>query len=237
MAQTWLITGANRGIGLEHVRQAVAAGDTVIAATRDPAGATELAALAAAFPGLLQVERLEVADPASLAAFAARLAGTPVDVLVNNAGINRSTWPGAGAMDPAELDPALWQETLATNLFAPFAVTLALRPNLMLSARRLVVMMSSDLGSITANTMGGAYAYRASKAGLNMVMKGLSIDLKGDGITVVSMAPGWVRTDLGGEAAPWAAEDSVALQRQAIAGLTAADSGRFINLKGEPVAW
>jgi NAD(P)-dependent dehydrogenase (short-subunit alcohol dehydrogenase family) len=97
--------------------------------------------------------------------------------------------------------------------------------------------MSSDLGSIEGNTMGGAYAYRVSKTGLNMVMKGLSIDLKSAGIAVVSMAPGWVRTDMGGSAAHWSAQDSVALQHKVIAGLTLADSGRFINLQGQPVSW
>lgn len=237
MAETWIITGANRGMGLEYARQCLAAGTRVIATARDPHEAGDLQALAAEHPGLLRIEQMDVGDDASIAAFAARLGGEPVDVLINNAGVSRAPWPDGKQIHPAELDHAAWADTLRVNLFAPFALTVALRPNLAAGGRKLVVMMSSDLGSITANTMGGSYAYRASKAGLNMVTKGLSIDLRGDGITVVSMAPGWVRTDLGGAAAHWSVEDSVTNQRKVIAGLTAADTGRFINLLGEPVAW
>lgn len=238
MTETWIITGANRGIGLEHVRQGLAAGNAVIAAVRDPGGASELHALAPLHPGQLRIEALDVGETASIAAFAARIADLPVDVLLNNAGINRSPWPGGKPQpDPAELDYRVWEETLRINLFSPFALTIALRGNLARGTRRLVVMMSSDLGSISANAMGGSYAYRASKSGLNMVTKGLSIDLKGEGIAVVAMAPGWVRTDLGGAAAHWSAEDSVSNQRKVIAGMTGAESGHFVNLMGQPVAW
>ena len=235
MAKVWAITGANRGIGLEHARQALAAGETVIAGVRDPDGASDLRRLGDDLPGTLRVEPVDTGSESSIAAFAARLAGTPIDVLVNNAGISRAAWPGGG-IDPADLVYANWEETLRINLFGPFAVTLALRENLA-AARGIVVMMSSDLGSVANNTMGGSYAYRCSKSGLNMITKGLSIDLKADGITVMAMAPGWVRTDLGTPAAMWSVEDSVAGQRKVIAGLTPADSGRFINLKGESVAW
>lgn len=237
MAETWIITGANRGMGLEYARQCLAAGNRVIATARDPQGAGDLQALATEFPALLRIEQMDAGNDASIAAFAARLGGEAVDVLLNNAGISRAPWPDGKQIHPAELDYGAWEATLRVNLFAPFALTLALRPNLAAGARKLVVMMSSDLGSIAANTMGGSYAYRASKAGLNMVTKGLSIDLKVDGIAVVSMAPGWVRTDLGGAAAHWSVQDSVANQRKVIAGLSAADTGRFINLLGEPVGW
>jgi NAD(P)-dependent dehydrogenase (short-subunit alcohol dehydrogenase family) len=236
MAETWAITGANRGMGLEFARQCLAAGDRVIAGVRTPGAAAELHAVATAHPGQLRIESLDTGNETSIAAFAASLGDEPVDVLINNAGITRAAWPG-GAIDPAEMGWAAWEETLRINLFAPFALTLALRANLAAGSRRLVVMMSSDLGSIEGNTMGGAYAYRVSKTGLNMVMKGLSIDLKSAGIAVVSMAPGWVRTDMGGSAAHWSAQDSVALQHKVIAGLTLADSGRFINLQGQPVSW
>lgn len=235
-AETWVITGASRGMGLEFTRQVLAAGGTVIAAVRDPAGAGALRALEAGAAGRLRIAPLDVASEGSVAAFAAMLAGTPVDVLLNNAGIARAPWPG-GPIDLAERGWAVWEDTLRTNLFAPFALTLALRANLAAGARRLVVMMSSDLGSVAGNTMGGAYAYRASKAGLNMVTKGLSIDLAPERIAVVAMAPGWVRTELGGAAAHWSVEDSVTRQRAVIAGLGPADSGRFVNLNGEPVGW
>lgn len=237
MTQTWLITGANRGIGFQYVAQCLAAGEQVIATARNPEAAADLQALAVRYPGQLRIEALEAGDPASIAALAERLAGVPVDILLNNAGINRSSWPTAEGIPPQESDYAVWADTLRVNLYAPFAVTLALQGNLKLGQRKLVVMMSSDLGSITSNTLGGSYAYRASKAGLNMVTKGLSIDLAGAGITVVSMAPGWVRTDLGGSAGHWAVEDSVANQLKVIAGMDASASGHFINLEGQAVAW
>jgi NAD(P)-dependent dehydrogenase (short-subunit alcohol dehydrogenase family) len=181
---------------------------------------------------------LDASDLKDVADFGARLAGTSVDVLINNAGISRASWPGGDEQpEPLDLDPTAWDEVLRVNLVAPFMLTMTMRRNLADSARKLVIMMSSDLGSITNNTMGGSYAYRASKAGLNMVTKGLALDLAGDGIAVISMAPGWVRTELGGPSAHWSVEESVANQLKVITGLTSADSGKFINLLGEPVAW
>lgn len=238
MANVWLITGASRGIGLEHARQALADGDTVIATARHPEGAEHLHALKAEHGDRLRIEPFDGGNPDNPAALAARLAGVPIDILVNNAGTSRARWPGAPVQpEPADLDPAAWDEVLRVNLTAPFMLTVALRPNLAASRRKLVVMMSSDLGSIANNTMGGSYAYRASKAGLNMVTRGLSIDLAKEGISLISMAPGWVRTELGGSAAMWSVEDSVANQREVIARITASDTGCFINLKGEKVGW
>lgn len=238
MTETWLVTGASRGMGLEFVRQCLADGHTVIAAARNPGSASELNGLAREHGDRLRIEQADMASEAAIADLAARLDGTPIDVLVNNAGISVAGWPGAAVQpEPADLPWSAWEEVLRTNLFAPFALTIALRANLAAGSRKLVVMMSSDLGSIAQNTMGGSYAYRASKAGLNMVAKGLSQDLRAEGIAVVAMAPGWVRTDLGTSAAMWSVEDSVTNQRKVIAGLSAVDTGRFVNLKGEPVPW
>lgn len=238
MAETWLITGANRGMGLEHVRQALAAGESVVATARNPDDSAALHALALAHGLRLRIEGFDATDHAAPETLAERLAGVPVDILVNNAGMTRAGWPGVASQpEPADRDPAAWEEVLRVNLVAPFALTMALRANIAASTRRLVVMMSSDLGSISSNSMGGAYAYRASKAGLNMVTKGLSIDLQADGISVIAMAPGWVRTDLGTAAATWSVKDSVAKQREVIARVTPADNGRFVNLLGEAVAW
>ena len=186
----------------------------------------------------MRIEPLDVAVAGSVDAFAERLGDTPVDVLVNNAGLYGGSWDSdAERQGVAAMDYALWEEIMRVNVMAPFRLTLALLPQLTRSARRLVVMMSSDLGSIANNTMGQSHAYRSSKAALNMVTKGLSIDLAPQGVAVVAMAPGWTRTDLGGAAAPWSVEDSVANQRRVLAGLTAADTGRFVNLMGQPVPW
>ena len=135
------------------------------------------------------------------------------------------------------MDYALWEQIMRVNVMAPFQIIQTLLPNLLLGQRRLVINMSSDLGSISNNAQGQSYAYRSSKAALNMVSKGLSVELAGDGVAVVSMAPGWTQTDLGGAQAQWPVEESVANQRKVIAGLTAADSGRFVNLLGQDVPW
>lgn len=237
MKQTWLITGANRGIGLEFARQLSEAGEAVIATARDPERADALRALAAAQPGL-SIETLDLEDPASIVALAARLAHTPIDILFNNAGLYGGSWDdSAHRQSAASMDYALWQQIMRVNVMAPFQLIQLLRPNLERGTRKLVVNMSSDLGSITNNAQGQSYAYRSSKAALNMITKGLSIDLAPAGIAVVAMAPGWTQTDLGGKGAHWPVEQSVAHQRRVIAALGTADTGRFVNLLGETVPW
>lgn len=240
--KTWLITGSSRGIGLEHVRQALAAGDKVIAACREPARADALAALREAQPARLRLETLDVADAASVQALADRLAGEPIDVLLNNAGIygppGTPGWPeGAAAQSLQGMDCAHWEHLFRTNVMGPFRMTAALLPNLLAGQRRLVVMMSSDLGSIEMNTQGTSHAYRSSKAALNMLARGLAIDLQAQGVKVVALAPGWTRTELGGGSGQWSTSDSVAAQRLVLEGAGAVDSGRFINLTGEYLPW
>jgi NAD(P)-dependent dehydrogenase (short-subunit alcohol dehydrogenase family) len=240
---TILVTGANRGIGLEHVRQALAAGDDVIAACRSPAAAADLHELGRGFgPSRLRIESLDVASPPSIEALAQRLEGVAIDILINNAGIygrpDAPAWPEAAkAQSLGAMDYDLWEDTLRINLLGPFRVTGRLLPNLRAGERKLVVMMSSDLGSIANNTLGTSHAYRSSKAALNMVTRGLAIDLKGQGITIISLAPGWTRTDLGGEGAHWPVDDSVRAQRRVLDTITPADSGRFIDLTGKSVPW
>lgn len=237
MTLTWLITGANRGIGLECVRQVTAAGDKVVAVARDPGSATQLTALASAQPGL-RIEQADMDDRASIDALAERLKGTGIDIVFNNAGLYGGSWDnGSHRQSATSMDYALWEQIMRVNVMAPFQMIQTLLPNLLLGQRKLVLNMSSDLGSITNNLQGQSYAYRSSKAALNMVTKGLSVELAGDGVTVVAMAPGWTQTDLGGEQAHWSVQDSVAHQRKVISGLTAADNGRFVNLLGEDVPW
>jgi NAD(P)-dependent dehydrogenase (short-subunit alcohol dehydrogenase family) len=238
--KTLLITGASRGIGLEHVRQALVAGEHVIAACRAPDGAVALQQLLAEHGAAkLRLEALDVASGASIAALAARLAGTPIDRLINNAGIyGYAPWPkGAAEQSLAAMDYDLWDDVLRINLVGPFRVTAGLLPNLLAGGDKQVIMMSSDLGSIANNTQGTSHAYRSSKAAINMITRGLAIDLKDSGVTVVSMAPGWVRTDLGGSDGHWSVEDSVAGQRRVLATLGLADSGSFVDLTGKAVPW
>jgi len=239
---TILISGANRGIGLEHARQALAAGSLVIAGCRDPATAKDLRALADEFGPALRIEALDVESAQSIAALAARLEGVPVDILVNNAGIyGNSDAPSFPGGVPAQsllgMDYDLWDRTHRINVVGPFRMTAALLPNLLAGERKLVVMMSSDLGSIGANTLGTSHAYRTSKAALNMLTRGLAIDLKDQEISFISMAPGWTRTALGGDGGHWSVEESVTQQRAVIDKVGPAESGQFIDLTGKIVAW
>ena len=236
---TTLITGANRGIGLEHTKQALAAGESVIATCRHVGEATALQELANAYPDAFIIEECEVTSQASVDALAGRLSGRAIDILINNAGyMGEGAW---SAEDPAQalasLDYGHWQKVLDINLFGPCRVTAAFLPNLRLGDRKLVIMMSSDLASIEGNTMGGTHAYRTSKTALNMLSKGLAIDLAKQGITVVPLTPGWTKTDLGGEHAHWDVDESVKRQREVIAGLTVEDSGKFYNLEGKILPW
>ena len=239
---TVLITGANRGIGLEHVRQYAATGAQVIACCRDPNAADELQAIAAAYPGKVRVEAVSVNDGASVAALAQRLSGVAIDILINNAGtFGPIPLPGGLAHQTLTgMDYDIWQDILLTNVVSPFRVTAALIDNIKASDLKVIVMMSSGLGSIGLNGVrgfGGSHAYRSSKAALNMLAKGLSVELKADGVTVIALAPGWTRTALGGADAPYSVEESVTGQQKVIADLGLEQSGKFIDLNGDEVAW
>ena len=234
---TWLVTGANRGIGLEYVRQLAAAGESVIAAARNPAEAAELVELAAA-NDQIRLEALDLEDRASVIALGQRLAGVPIDVLLNNAGLYGGSWDNASHRQSHDnMDYDLWEQIMRVNVLAPFQMIQVLRGNLSAGTRKLIINMSSDLGSIANNAQGQSYAYRSSKAALNMVTKGLSVELADQGFIAISMAPGWTQTDLGGTSAQWPVAESVANQIKVIAGLTAQDNGRFVNLLGNSVPW
>lgn len=238
MTDVWLVSGANRGLGLEYVRQLLARGDQVIATAREPDTASELLALKNKFSDTLEIQALDVGEADSVAALAKNLQGKKIDILLNNAGLYGGCWDTEGHRQTIDgMDYELWEYIHKINVMGPFRLTMALFENLQLSERRVVINMSSDLGSITNNELGHSHAYRTSKAALNMVTKGLSIDLAEAGITIISMAPGWVKTDLGGAAAHWEPSDSIKNQLQVIGGITAKDSGRFINLMGESVSW
>jgi len=222
---TILITGANRGIGLEYARQFAAKGYQVIGTARDPGDAKELAAVAS------RVEQLDVTDAASVAALAKRLSGVPIDILVNNAGMfDRKD------VTIDKVDFAMMEQTLAVNTLGPLRVTQALLPNLRAGKRRTVVSMSSQLGSIEGSN-GRWYAYRTSKAGLNQINKTLSAELAADGFTCVVLHPGWVRTDMGGANATYAPEESVSGLVAVIEKLTPADNGRCYDFKGNQIPW
>jgi NAD(P)-dependent dehydrogenase (short-subunit alcohol dehydrogenase family) len=226
-----LVSGASRGIGLEFVRQYAAAGWRVHACCRDPVRAAGLDAIAGGAAGRVRLHALDVTDHGAIEALAASLAGETIDLLVNNAGITGPR-PAAGEAP----DQAAWLATFAVNTIAPCKLALAFAGQLAAAERGLVVNMSSRLGSI-AEAGGDRYAYRTSKAALNMVTRLLAADLGPRGITVVCCHPGWVRTDMGGPSAPLTPPESVAALRRLFERLTPADNGRFLNQDGGAIPW
>ena len=229
---TVLVTGANRGLGLEFVRQYAADGWRVYAGCRAPSAADALQALAAASAGLLSIHALEVRDRASIHRLAAELAGQPIDLLINNAAI----W-GSAQQVLGGLDDRIWAEVLDVDVVGPVRVTEAFLENVAASVRRTVVMLSSRLGSIALNDSGGRLMYRAAKAGLNAVARSLAVDLAPRGIVCVALSPGWARTDMGGPQAPLSPVDSIAGMRRVIEGLDLTQSGQFLAYDGTTVPW
>jgi NAD(P)-dependent dehydrogenase (short-subunit alcohol dehydrogenase family) len=225
-----LVTGANRGIGLEFVRQYVADGADVIACCRDPDVAGELQALSKA-SGRVRVMKLDVASAADIAALKAALGGQPIDILINNAGVSG---PQRQSADDIDLDG--WLETFHVNTVAPVAVSQALHDNLKAGGEKKLAAITSQLGS-TASNGGQRYAYRSSKAALNNAMRGLSRDWASDGILVGVFHPGWVKTDMGGQNAPVSPEASVRGLRQRIAELDPKTSGAFVDYSGAALPW
>ncbi|MEX2647923.1 MAG: SDR family oxidoreductase [Alphaproteobacteria bacterium] len=224
---TALVTGANRGIGLEFVRQYAAEGWHVIAACRDPGKAQALGELEG---GRIDVHRLDVADAAAVGALARTLAGAPIDVLISNAGV----WFRDGERFGA-LDYDAWEASFRINTVATARLAEAFVVNLTAGRERTIVAISSRLGSLAL--MKSGYLYASTKAALNAVVKGLAHDLKDRGIKVIAMTPGWVRTDMGGAGAALSVEHSVAGMRRVIAGLTLADSGGFFAHDGATVPY
>jgi len=229
---TVLITGANRGLGLEFVRQYAADGWQVIAASRQPALATELNKLAQAYPGI-QLETLDVAEFDQVDALAKKLANQAIDVLINNAGIyGDERGHGFG-----QLDYQAWTKTLRVNSQAPVKVAEAFLPNIKLGKNKLLATVSSLMGSIADNGSGGSLLYRSSKAAVNAVMKSLAIDLKNQGIGTLILHPGWVRTDMGGPNGLIDVEESVTGMRKVIADFSLTQSGAFIRYDGASAPW
>jgi NAD(P)-dependent dehydrogenase (short-subunit alcohol dehydrogenase family) len=240
--QRVLVTGANRGIGLEFARQLAARGDHVFATARDVNRATELRDLAKAYgDGHVTIVPLDVDSPDSIRSAAAdtiRRQADGLDLLINNAGIYAARIGKDG--QPAErfgelsFDDAL--KVIRTNAVAPLILTQALLPLLKKSRTPKVVSITSGYGSVSGNN-GFPYYYAASKAALNQFMRSLAGDSAADGIITIVMSPGWVQTEMGGAGAPTLPEQSVAGMLKVIDGLTAADNSTFKEWRGKDVAW
>ena len=232
-----LITGASRGLGLEHAKQYLAKGWQVIATARNPESSPGLRALESHNAERMRQIQMDVTDHPRVEAVAEELAGQSLDILLNNAGTYgpKSAFEGMHYQSLESMDYDLWREMHEINVLAAFKVAVCFKPHLEAAAHPVLVNMSSDMGSIGNNSIGHAYAYRSSKAGLNMLTKGMAIEWQS--LTVIAMAPGWCRTDLGGPEAPVDPVESVRMQQELFESLEFSRSGEFINRFGESVNW
>ena len=227
-----LITGANRGLGLEWARQYAEAGWRVYASCRRPAEAEDLNALAARYPRL-SVHRLDVTDSEQLRTLQLDLEQARIDVLLNNAGVYLDKFMG----DLGGIDYEVWLRTFAVNTLGAVRVTEALAGQVAASEKKRVVAISSHMGSIAEIAAPGNYAYRSSKTALNAAMKGLSHALAQRGIGVLLLHPGWVRTRMGGPDAPLTPAQSVHGMRILVENFRPEMSGRFFRHDGTEIPW
>ncbi len=232
-----LITGANRGIGLELTRQYLQIADIhIIATCRNPEDATHLKSLVRVHPERLTILPLDVTNTEHIATVVQTLQQrmNKLDILINNAGINPTD---KNTRRLGELEGAAIQEVLYTNAIAPLLFTQACVELLKNGANPRVVMVSSQMGSLDWTKSGGAYAYRMSKAAMNMAARTLAMDLRAHNITTITLHPGWVQTDMGGSGADIPTPESAAGIIQVLQKLTPADNGKFFKWNGEPHHW
>ena len=228
---TILITGANRGIGLELTEQFAEDGWQVLACCRNPADAGQLQALSER--GLaIELHALDVTNYEQMETLADRLGNRPIDILLSNAGIYGSKGTGFGEVDAEE-----WRQVLEVNTIAPLMLVQAFVEQVATSQQKLVAVISSKVGSIADNSSGGSYIYRSSKTAVNQVVKSLSIDLAGRDIAVISLHPGWVQTEMGGPNAEIGTDESVAGLKSILQSAGLAQSGQFIEFNGNSIPW
>lgn len=220
---TILITGAGRGIGLEFARQYAAAGWRVLGTVRDPLAGRPLSDAGG------EVYVADVADPASIARLKGALAGVELDVVLNNAGIYGQD------QSFGSVDADAFMAVMRTNALAPLKVAEAFADQLI--GRKVIATITSLMGSIAENSSGNFYAYRASKAAANMVMKTLALDLGPRGVTAIALSPGWVRTDMGGAEAPLSPAEAVSGMRAVLDKVSLNDSGKFFHFDGSELSW
>jgi NAD(P)-dependent dehydrogenase (short-subunit alcohol dehydrogenase family) len=226
------ITGANRGLGLEFARQYAAEEWRVYAACRDPQKADQLKEVVGNSNGRVTVHTLDVTRLEQFDALANELKDQPIDILLSNAGIYNDHGMRFGTTDYNA-----WMEAFRINSMATLKLAEAFVEQVARSEKKIIVTITSKMGSIADNTSGGSYLYRTSKAAVNAVVKSLSYDLKPRGIISVVLNPGWVQTDMGGKQAPLTVEQSIAALRKIISKLTIADSGKFYHYDGQEVLW
>lgn len=231
MPHTWMITGANRGIGLALTMELLRRGDHVVAAARNPWGGA-LGELAAAHPAALLPLELDVTSDESVAAAKGALDGQPIDVLVNNAGIHGPR----GTESALAMDFDVWREVFEVNVYGPLRVSQALLANVEASSGRKIATITSRMGSIGLNPS-GSLAYRSSKAAVNMAMVVFGNAVRARGVAQLLFHPGWVRTDMGGGGADIAPSESAAGLIATIDASGLAQTNSFRTWQGEPIPW
>jgi NAD(P)-dependent dehydrogenase (short-subunit alcohol dehydrogenase family) len=224
-----LITGANRGLGLEFTKQYAAAGWNVLACCRHPQSAMALQAIAATHSNV-KIHALDVADFAQIDALALTLKEESIDVLINNAGVYPSSSFGDTNYDD-------WADGFKINSMAPLKMAEVFVQHITRSQLKKIATLTSKMGSVVDNTSGESYSYRSSKCAVNMVMKSLSIDLKPYGISVITLHPGWVQTDMGGPNGLINAQTSVTGLRKQIDALNLGNTGQFFAYDGKAIGW
>ncbi len=227
-----LITGAARGIGYELAKQYAQAGDRVYATTRNPDGAGPLNALAEASGGRMTVHQMDVGDSVSVQACASDLAGVPIDVLLNNAGV----WGGLDTQTFQNMDYDNWAFEINVMTMGPFRVVQNFLPHILAGEQRKIVTNTSQVAAHVYDHEIG-YSYASAKAALNRLMTALATELAEQQVIVTLMHPGWVKTDMAGDVADIEPHESATGVRQVIAGLTQADSGKFLKWTGDIHPW
>jgi NAD(P)-dependent dehydrogenase (short-subunit alcohol dehydrogenase family) len=218
-----LVTGSNRGIGLELVRQYAHNGYDVVATCRDPEQATDLRGIA----GAVAVHRLDVTSESDLDEVAAAINGSPIDILLCNAAVF-----GGARSRLADVDWPAWRDALDVNVLGSIRVALRLWPNVAASTERKIVFVSSRAGLPREATPNRSYIYTSSKAALNSAARCLALDLAPEGVITALVNPGHVQTGIGGAQAPMTAAESVANMCKVITGLTPDDTGKFLHFDG-----
>ena len=226
---TVFITGANRGIGLEMARQYGADGWSVIATCRNPIAPGELATI----QGDIRVHGLDVADHRQVDRLAGEMAGTKIDLLINNAGVY-----GDRNYGYQDIDYMDWEQSFRINTIAPLKVAGAFLPLVAANGGGMIATVSSVLSSIAESSPNSAsYAYRTSKAAVNMAMHVFAEEVRAQNVAVVLLHPGWVQTDMGGENADLTPQESVKGMRAVIDGLSRDRNGKFYDHSGREIPW
>ncbi len=221
-----LITGANRGIGLKFA-EILSANNNIYATARDITSADDLKKF-----DNTELLELDLLNKDSIKSFCSELKDIPLDMIINNAGIFQDE-----QMEETILDPELWLDEIMINAIGPVVLSQKLKENIMSGNDKKIIFISSQMGSIDDNYSGGYYFYRTSKSALNSAAKSLSIDWKADGISVLMLHPGWVRTDMGGSNAKLDIDTSVSKMLDVINSLDMSKTGEFLNYEGKKLEW